>query len=192
MIDINMYRCRIGRFSQKLKIQKFSRFYGVESYSYEYKSSKRNRSLRTLLVIMKIFVPIAACLSMPLFSPNFYAPALNISGPLEEFAHYETWDNRSGEVGMTGNFFARYLNGNGVKKSPKGIRAFHLNIRSLLNKVCEVKRIVKETNPHILGLSECELKKNSPNLKIEKLKVPGYQIVFPKSWELYGYARVVV
>ena len=93
-------------------------------------------------------------------------------------------------VQMLGNFYARYLHGNG--KLQKGVRVFHLNIRSLQNKASEVKKIVKELNPHLLGLSECELKKNSPSLNIEALKVPGYNLHLPKSWEAHGYARVVL
>ena len=92
-------------------------------------------------------------------------------------------------VQMFGNFYARYLHGNGKQK---GVRVFHLNIRSLQNKVSEVKKIVKEQNPHLLSLSECELKKTSPNFNIEKLKVPGYNLHLPKSWDAHGYARVVL
>ena len=86
------------------------------------------------------------------------------------------------------NFEARYINGN-IQKM-KGILNMHINIRSLKNKVYEVKQIVKENNPTLLGLSECELFKDRIDEK--SLKVPGYSIVFPKSWEKYGYARVVV
>ena len=48
----------------------------------------------------------------------------------------------------------------------------HLNIRSLKNKVCEVKKIVKEHNPHLLGLSEVEL--NKETIDIKSLEIPGY------------------
>ena len=68
----------------------------------------------------------------------------------------------------------------------------HLNIRSLVNKVCELKVIVKEHTPHILGVSECELKKVNGQFDEEKLKIPGYNLLFPKSWNQHGFARVVV
>ena len=66
----------------------------------------------------------------------------------------------------------------------------HVNVRSLYNKMSEVKNFIQNEKPHILGISEAELKcshhgKNS-------LKVPGYDIIFPKSWDTYGKARVVV
>ena len=90
---------------------------------------------------------------------------------------------------MTSNYQARYLHGN--KQNQKGIKNLHLNIRSLLNKVCEVKNIIREQKPHIFGLSECELKKVNGSFNEEKLKIPGYNLLFPKSWSEYGYARVV-
>ena len=66
----------------------------------------------------------------------------------------------------------------------------HFNIRSLRYKVGEVKNIVKLEKPQILGLSECNIKKD--NINENTLKIPGYDILFPKSWNLYGFARVVV
>ena len=86
------------------------------------------------------------------------------------------------------NFQARYLNGNIQKK--KGILNMHLNIRSLRHKVYEVKQIIKENNPTLLGLSECEIYKDRVDEKL--LKIPGYNILFPKSWDKHGFARVVV
>ena len=86
------------------------------------------------------------------------------------------------------NFEARYLHGNIQRK--KGILNMHLNIRSLQNKVYEVKQIIKENKPTILGLSECELLKDK--VEDKTLKIPGYKILFPKSWDRHGRARVVV
>ena len=68
----------------------------------------------------------------------------------------------------------------------------HLNIRSLKNKVTEVKNLIKQHNPHIFGLSECELKKVNQKFDETILKVPGYQTIFPKSWASLGQARVVM
>ena len=68
----------------------------------------------------------------------------------------------------------------------------HLNIRSLANKVSEIKILVKEHTPHIFGISECELKKINGKFDEEILKVPGYNLLFPKSWASHGFARVVV
>ena len=68
----------------------------------------------------------------------------------------------------------------------------HLNIRSVKNKIFEVKNILKEHKPHILGLSECELKKENNQFDESLLKIPGYITLFPKSWTSHGQARVLV
>ena len=89
----------------------------------------------------------------------------------------------------TWNFWARYMHGN-EKAKVKGFKNMHFDLRSLKYKVGEIKNILKQESPQISGLSECETRNES---NIEKnLKVPGYDIIFPKSWELYGFARVVV
>ena len=56
----------------------------------------------------------------------------------------------------------------------------------------EVKHIIHQENPHIFGLSECELRNHQNKFDISRLKVPGYDIIFPKSWSRFGYARVVL
>ena len=86
------------------------------------------------------------------------------------------------------NFLAKYMYGN----RRKGILNMHLNIRSVKNKVLEVKNIVKQHNPHIFGLSECELKKENDQFDENLLKVPGYVTLFPKSWTTVGQARILV
>ena len=69
---------------------------------------------------------------------------------------------------LTPNFLTRYLYGN---KQKKGILNFHLNIRSLKNKVNEVENIVKNEMPHIFGVSEAELDKS--NATENDLEIPG-------------------
>ena len=71
-----------------------------------------------------------------------------------------------------------------------GLKNVHVNIRSLKYKIQEVKNIVQNNSPHILGLSEAELKKSTTD--ISTLKIPGYDILFPKSWEVNGTARIIL
>ena len=52
--------------------------------------------------------------------------------------------------------------------------------------------MIKEHSPNILGLSECELRKTNNHYDETKLKVPGYKVLFPKSWATKGVARVIV
>ena len=82
---------------------------------------------------------------------------------------------------------SRYLHGN---RKQRVVQNFHLNIRFLEYKVSEIKNIVKEYSPQILGLSECEL--TNENIDEQTLKVPGYDLIFPKSWAAHGFARVVI
>ena len=87
----------------------------------------------------------------------------------------------------TSNFLARYKYGN---KQEKGIKNVHVNIISLKYKITKVKNIIQEKSPHIIGLSETELKRSRTDLN--QLKIPGYDILFPKSWQVEGIARVIV
>ena len=66
----------------------------------------------------------------------------------------------------------------------------HLNIRSLKNKMDDVRFLIKEHNPHLFGLSETELIRD--RIDVAELKIPGYDILFPDSWSVHGYARVLV
>ena len=84
------------------------------------------------------------------------------------------------------NYLARYLYGN----IRRGIINIHVNIRNLYNKLGEIKRLVHQEKCHILGISETELRKSHHD--IAKLKVPGYELLLPKSWHVHGKARVVV
>ena len=97
----------------------------------------------------------------------------------------------SSSIQFIGNFYARYINGN-IRNISKGLLVYHLNIRSLQNKVNEIKKIVAENKPHMIGCSECELTKSCQESQLSSLKIPGYTLLLPKSWEIYGYARVVV
>ena len=73
-----------------------------------------------------------------------------------------------------------------------GLKNAHLNIRSLKNKMSDIKAVVNSSKPHIFGLSECELRKVDNKFDETLLKVPGYDLLFPKSWTVHGFARVVL
>ena len=78
------------------------------------------------------------------------------------------------------NFYTRLTYGNKASEL-KGIKNIHLNIRSLSNKISEVKHIINQEKPHIFGISECELRKSQNKSEETRLKIPGYNLVFPKS-----------
>ena len=87
---------------------------------------------------------------------------------------------------MESNFKAKYLYGN----IDRGLKNIHINVRSLYNKITELKTFMLKEKPHILGVSEAELLKDFHSEA--KLKIPGYTTLFPKSWDRDGRARVIV
>ena len=196
MIDIVLYRQRIGGFGQKTKNKKFLKYNYFEAYKSEKYSDARKSIfsksfwVRTLLIICTIIS--LSSQNENCAKNNIYETKIRLKTnvnyvvrlyPQQEEIEWRIWSN------LIGNFYARYMNGNG---RTKGVRVYHLNIRKLQNKASEIKNVIKELNPHLFSVSECELRKNSPSFNMEKLKVPGYNIHFPKSWDAHGYARVVL
>ena len=202
MIDILLHRQRIGNFCQQIQLKskvrllsmknrKFSQSYGFRMYN-----SANKLSLACLRMKLFKFLVLSLTISyfMILVQTDIRKNKLDLSNSCQYFVHsvqsivvnIEQFFIET-EV-LNQNFWARYYNGNGTKQ--KGILNMHLNIRSLKNKIPEVKNIIKEKNPHILGLSECELVKDS--IQEKSLKVPGYDILYPSSWHAFGRARVIV
>ena len=202
MIEISLYRSRIGSFYQNGQTLK-SRF--KKKYS---KCRKQNDQagvyilLILILALNTILISLQPCLQKPIYPKIKSASFQSLYMMLPTTAYYmpghvayreaftaqicRQYFRRSKK--QTCNFLAKYVNGNKVK----GLVNAHLNIRSLSNKISEVKNLIKEHRPHILGLSECELRKINNSFDERKLKVPGYKILFPKSWMSQGHARVVV
>ena len=191
MIDINLYRIRIGTFSQKVRKMKFLNKYETTD---EISNKAGLKTLLTVKLLLKIILVF-------FLLPPSTSSISGFSGLLGRHSHTgtslipqdvkfeEQFFIRSRK--QTTNFMAKYKYGN-RENVKKGIKNLHLNIRSLGNKVFEVRNIIKEHSPHIFGLSECQLKKINGIYDEDKLKIPGYSILFPKSWELHGFARVLV
>ena len=204
MIDINLYRSRIGSFSQNgpkssKKLDKIFRKYctrddetGVLFLSI----------LQVALKLVLIFALLQPCWQQPCDMEPHSSSDQSACWVLPTTAYPQdslgmvAW-SKSAQPGLqfqirgrkqTTNFLAKYVNGNRMK----GIYNAHLNIRSLKNKVGEIKNLISQHKPNIFGLSECELRKVNNIFDENKLKIPGYKILFPKSWTTQGYARVVV
>ena len=184
MIDLLLYRQRIGTFTSQSRKIKFLR----KSKCCESSVKAGHYLLSTVKILMKIVLILVLipcpwpCISQPkspgkFLSNNVTTPDLMATPPFIVKSRKQT-----------SNFQARYIHGN----PPRGIKNMHLNIRSLGMKVFEIRNIVKEYKPHILGLSECELKKVAGIFDESKLEIPGYSLHFPKSWSCHGFARVLV
>ena len=197
MIDINLYRSRIGNFRQssKNRIRKLRKIFRNQ-WRENYKSGVYILSILQVFVkILLIFVLLQPSWCLPGDSPALKpvsscclvlpTTACQQSGSgwkgMQLRQHYVTLSKQ-----LTPNYQARYLHGNGKR----GILNIHVNIRSLFNKMSEVKNLIQKEKPHILGISEAELRKS--HHCENSLKVPGYDLLFPKSWSLHGYVRVVL
>ena len=197
MIDINLYRSRIGKFNLGTSNSRIS---SKKSLSKETEDNEK-----TLLIISLVILLVNLLLLITFLQPGWNH--FNQDGQTEASSSCWVLPTTAYPQGVglsiwnvslhwkqfiiigqkqSSNFKARYLNGN-VKR---GIKNIHINIRSLYNKMSEVKNLVQQEKPHILGISESELKRSHHSL--DKLKVPGYDLLLPKSWDNQGHARLVV
>ena len=180
MIDISLYRQKIGRFIPKIK--SFKKFRKCSPVAVGPRQRLSHLRLRVLAIVLTIMLVTPCSYSLVLRDRGYSSKYQFANG----LSIYYTPRKQ-----LVGNFYGRYINGNG-NNSPESVKVYHLNIRSLFNKVMEVKKITCDLKPHMLGLSEVELSKNLAGFNLDKLKVPGYQLLLYKSWELHGYARIAV
>ena len=176
MIEINLYRSRIGRFN-----------YFKAKNKLKTNGAKISKSSKATLALFQSLLLVT-------FLYSFYLDGLSCYDSCRGFVSNQSrptstqpriiFQNRGKH--QTNNFKAKLMHGN----TTRGIKNIHINIRSLFNKTAEIRKLVKEEKPHILGISEAELRKPVHNL--ERLKVPGYELLLPKSWEGSGKARLVV
>ena len=81
-----------------------------------------------------------------------------------------------GKKKRTINFQVKCAHGN----IGRGVVNIYLNVRSLYNKMSEIKSFVVKKTPHILAISENELSKSGHHE--QSLEIPGYDLLMPKSW----------
>ena len=218
MIDIVQYRCQIGLFKQKIFSNKFLNRPEYEDRSDWTKMKSGEDVIAEIKTVFKIIILCTIFLPSPLscFPYSWCVKSCaaqsttssctaggttsdmqvsSLSHTLSIISTKPGWS--AGGAGIivtlhtsweTGNFWAKYIHGNIMRS--KGVHNMHFNIRSLKYKVGEIKNLVHVEKPTILGLSECELKREAVNPN--SLKIPGYEILFPKSWETQGFARVLV
>ena len=183
MIEATTFRIRIGIFNSLVSRIVQSRG-GNKSTS---ACSQRFRNQKHLLIFFLVSQVVALTLLFSSFQTSLHSILskkvnkndMNIS---TQPTHYLFRRGKHQSV----NFKAKLLHGN----IRKGIKNIHVNVRSLYNKLSEVKLLVQKQKPHILGISEAELRKGAHSLL--DLKVPGYALLLPKSWNTEGKARVVV
>ena len=186
MIELSLYRSRIGQFNSNHSIKKIR----SEKIGGKIKGSANLVTKLGLLIIFASVLMVILPLAIEGFENNEKYTSTKLHGLKYSLNHggneYQWKQFRVFSINQTANYRARMLNGN-IKR---GIKNMHINIRSLYNKMSEVKNLILREKPHILGISEAELKKTHHN--VNSLKVPGYELLMPASWEVHGRARVVV
>ena len=66
---------------------------------------------------------------------------------------------------LSPNFYAKLTYGN-RQIMKRDLKNLHLNIRSIRNKITDLRNIVEQKKPHIFGLSECELRRSKSNYQV--------------------------
>ena len=97
-----------------------------------------------------------------------------------------------------------YTNGN---RRNLGYRYFSWNCdRGLLskNKIEDIRVFASKHSPHLIAISEVDLRKNEQNVNDRStnafsteqvhdiFKIQGYNIILPSSWDIHGKARIMV
>lgn len=142
MIDLNLFRQRIGSYNQSYCSRKvFSKITKSRSFDGIFKSLSLLKYLTKFIVIFTIMFFCGFILTQTVCTTLIQSQRDVI------LSHFKKM--------FTGNFYARYVNGN-IVSNPKGLKVCHINIRSLKNKINEVKKIISDSEPHILGCSESE------------------------------------
>ena len=198
MIDINLYRQRIGNFhqpGQRKIVQKYEvkRNYGG------------SLSWRLLHLFLFIIVSSSLCGSSSISENRnqihselggFYAWQLGLARNSENYSFKSrmNWVVEN-EVKRTlrkadSNFYARYTYGN---RANKGIKLCHWNAGNahLRNKVNSIEGVVSRYGPHILGISEANLFKRHD---LSEVQIEDYELITSLTMDNANleYSRVVV
>ena len=182
MISLQSYRQQIGYFNQV-----YSNRNVLGKKSAQKSLVTRSKNLHYIDICIRSFKLILICtLAITIHQLN----AANIRSNVSLSSKEASCNNETRFMTLTKlrpNKYAKITYGNKATMR-SGLRNFHLNIRSIGNKMADVKQLVSQHKPHIFGLSECELTSTNNT----HLKIPGYDLLYPKSWSLQGYARVIV
>ena len=131
MIEISLYRQQIGSFIQKHRKLKFPKNYYLNIRKPCYSDYRSNHSwIQILVIVLTVFL-----VNNQVHNPVIFRSRANQSTSGHLFSYNYNAGYCRTNIGMIGNFYGRYLNGN-IKNTPKGVKVNHLNIRSLQNKVC--------------------------------------------------------
>ena len=183
MIDIAMYRNRIGCFRQKFK--KNCAFKNIHHQKYEERKVSNKNTLKTIQSIFKLLLIICFIVCGP--NPSCTAILNTFTQDNSNICNNQPTEilQTIASIGFTDlvtpcekfqledkNFLARYTYGN---KKQHGIKIVHWNKGSsyLENKKHEIEPIIQKYHPHIFGLSEANLFNHHD---ISKVQFPEYNL----------------
>ena len=205
MIELDIYRQQIGYFNQYFRFRKKFIRKQTEYIPLKLFNGKKEEYTPlklTIVYCMMVLFVVQTFRTERLVSENMnskYVFKIHSDIYKVKFLHFgveicfQNYENSRSSCllfMLSPNFYAKLTYGN-KQATKKGLKNLHLNIRSIRNKIAEVRNIVEQKKPHIFGLSECELRK-SKTFDEKQIKLPGYDILYPKSWLANGYARVLV
>ena len=155
MVDISVYRSRIGSYNycRKVKPEKFKKFMYCEETRSERAGQGAFSVLKSILKIILIYLLLPGNLCSSIEHSGTQSPCTEPpcttacpqgwSGKARAQAWTSStqpmWVYQTRGKKQSNNFLAKYKNGN--RRS--GILNMHLNIRSMKNKMSEVKNLVK-------------------------------------------------
>ena len=154
MIEIDLYRIRIGKFQQKTQVKIRKVHNEINSHG----------DFKSLLIKIVLLLAVLVASSEGVETKIKYSsekmkniyPCPHLKPPsLGGRTHFQWKQFRTESNNQTKNKQAKIIHGN-IKR---GIINMHVNIRSIYNKLSEVKNLIHKEKPHILGVLEADLKK---------------------------------
>ena len=187
MIDINLYRQRIGNFKQPDQRKIYQ-----ECLEKQFSSTRLCRGALHLTLIILTLSSFPSLNAADRFQENCSAwPKLSCYRIICTNIFRKSSSEYYIPVQVVDyNFIARYTNGN---RTNRGIKLCHWNAGNshLRNKMDSIENVVKKYSPHIIGISEANLLKNHD---ISEVQIAEYELITSTTMDNISlqYSRVVV
>ena len=187
MIDVNLYRQRIGNFKQPDQRKIYQ-----ECLEKQFSSTRLCRGALHLTLIILTLSSFSSLNTADRFQENCSAwPKLSCYRIICTNIFRKSSSEYYIPVQVVDyNFIARYTNGN---RTNRGIKLCHWNAGNshLRNKMDSIENVVKKYSPHIIGISEANLLKNHD---ISEVQIAEYELITSTTMDNISlqYSRVVV
>ena len=207
--SLENYRQKIGTYQQRPLMKR----------NFKYNSPRTIRPKLSFKILLPIFTYCLGILFLPYvleYYPPTYVPSPDSCSSTPPPVFSETPQTQNIEPSNpSGGFFLwltkkeinkniHLTNGN---KNKQGYKYFAWNCDKGFiseNKIEDLKIYALKNTPHIMSVTEINISKNENNTnedsktifsteQVHKVfQIPGYEIILPVSWQLYGVARILV